>query len=67
MILLSFLIKYNFIITFYTPKDAMTFDSFSIVFFLIGGAVIGGLQLIKHFAGSKNRALSSEKSEEISE
>ena len=45
----------------------MTFDSFSIVFFLIGGAVIGGLQLIKHFAGSKNRALSSEKSEEISE
>lgn len=25
-----------------TPKDAMTFDSFSIVFFLIGGAVIGG-------------------------
>lgn len=50
-----------------TPKDAMTFDSFSIVFFLIGGAVIGGLQLIKHFAGIKNRALSSEKSEEISE
>lgn len=49
-----------------TPKDAMTFDTFSIVFFIIGGAVIGGLQLVKHFAGNKNKTLSSEKSEEIS-
>lgn len=48
-----------------TPKEAMTFSTFSIVFFLIGGVVIGGLQLIKHFAGSKNKELSSEKSETV--
>lgn len=36
-----------------TPKAAMSTDTFSIVFFLIGGAVIGGLQLVKFFAGNK--------------
>ena len=35
------------------PKPAMTFSTFSIIFFIIGGAVIGGLQLLKVFGGKK--------------
>ena len=31
------------------PKSAMNFDTFSIVFFIIGGAVIIGLQMLKVF------------------
>ncbi|MCI8373716.1 MAG: DUF368 domain-containing protein [Lachnospiraceae bacterium] len=30
------------------PQPAMTFSTFSILFFVIGGVVIGGLQLLKH-------------------
>ncbi|MGN0613305.1 MAG: DUF368 domain-containing protein [Porcipelethomonas sp.] len=33
-----------------SPKPAMTFDTFSIIFFIIGGLVIGGLQVMKYFA-----------------
>ena len=29
------------------PQPAMSLDTFSIVFFLIGGAVVGGLQLLR--------------------
>lgn len=36
-----------------TPQPAMTFDTFSIVFFLIGGAVIVGMQFMKKLADSK--------------
>lgn len=32
------------------PKAAMTFDTFSVWFFLIGGLVIGALQAVKHFS-----------------
>lgn len=39
-----------------TPKDALTFDTFSILFFVIGGAVIIGLQLLKHFFNKKKNA-----------
>ncbi|MGN1481052.1 undecaprenyl phosphate translocase family protein, partial [Porcipelethomonas sp.] len=37
------------------PKDAMSFDTFSILFFIIGVVIIGGLQVIKHFAGIKKQ------------
>ena len=36
-----------------TPQPAMTFDTFSIVFFLIGGAVIVGMQFMKKLADGK--------------
>lgn len=36
------------------PKAAMTFSTFSIVFFLLGGIVIGGLQALKSFMEKKN-------------
>jgi hypothetical protein len=36
-----------------TPQPAMTFDTFSIVFFIIGGAVIGGLQLMQFLMEKK--------------
>ena len=36
-----------------TPQPAMTFDTFSVVFFLIGGAVIVGMQFMKKLADSK--------------
>ncbi len=36
------------------PKSAMTFSTFSIVFFLIGGLVIGGMQGLKIFMEKKN-------------
>ncbi|MCM1227208.1 MAG: DUF368 domain-containing protein [Clostridium sp.] len=36
-----------------TPKAALSFDSFSIIFFIIGGAVIVGLQCLKLFFGNK--------------
>lgn len=37
------------------PKDPMTFSTFSIVFFLIGGAVIIGLQKFKEFMEKKEQ------------
>lgn len=36
------------------PKSAMTFSTFSIVFFLLGGLVIGGMQGLKIFMEKKN-------------
>lgn len=36
------------------PMPAMTFDTFSIIFFIIGGLIIGGLQCIK-FLTEKNK------------
>lgn len=38
------------------PQPAMTFETFSIIFFIIGGAVIGGLQLLKFLGGKKSIA-----------
>lgn len=37
------------------PKAAMTFSTFSIVFFLLGGVIIGGLQGLKIFMEKKNK------------
>lgn len=39
-----------------TPQPAMTVDTFSILFFIIGGAVIGGLQLLQYFMSNKKKA-----------
>jgi putative membrane protein len=36
-----------------TPQPAMTFSTFSIVFFIIGGVIILGLQLLKKFMNGK--------------
>ncbi len=36
------------------PKAMMTFSTFSIIFFVIGGAVIIGLELLKKFLNKKN-------------
>lgn len=36
-----------------TPKSAMNMDTFNIVFFVIGGAVIFGLQVLKHMFAKK--------------
>lgn len=36
-----------------TPKAALSFDTFSVVFFIIGGAVIFGLQVLKHVFAKK--------------
>jgi putative membrane protein len=36
-----------------TPQPAMTFSTFSIVFFIIGGVIILGLQLLKKFMDDK--------------
>ncbi len=36
-----------------TPQPAMTVDTFSILFFVIGGAVIAGLQLLQYFLSNK--------------
>lgn len=36
-----------------TPKAAMSFDTFNVVFFIIGGAVILGLQALKHVFAKK--------------
>lgn len=36
-----------------TPQPAMTFSTFSIVFFIIGGVIILGLQLLKKFMNNK--------------
>ena len=41
-----------------TPKAAMNFDTFSIVFFIIGGAVIFGLQALKHVFAKKEEGKS---------
>ena len=35
------------------PQTAMTFSSFSIIFFVLGGAIIAGLELLKHFLNKK--------------
>ncbi len=32
-----------------TPQPVMTFDTFSILFFLIGGVIIIGLQVLQFF------------------
>jgi len=37
----------------------MTVDTFSILFFVIGGAVIGGLQLMQYLMAKKKAALKS--------
>ncbi len=39
-----------------TPKPALTFDTFSILFFIIGGVVIIGLQFLKMFFAKKEEA-----------
>ena len=36
------------------PKDALSFDTFSVVYFLIGGLVIIGLDRIKMFLEKKH-------------
>lgn len=36
------------------PQPAMTFSSFSIIFFIIGGAIIAGLELLKRVLNKKN-------------
>lgn len=36
-----------------TPKAAMSLDTFNVVFFIIGGAVIFGLQMLKHVFAKK--------------
>ena len=36
------------------PKLAMTFSSFSILFFIMGGAMIVGLELLKRVLNKKN-------------
>lgn len=36
-----------------TPQPAMSIDTFSILFFIIGGAVIGGLQVMQYFMEKK--------------
>lgn len=35
------------------PKDALSLSSFSVIFFIIGGVIIIGLQLLKLFFGNK--------------
>lgn len=43
------------------PQDALSLHTFSILFFLIGGAVIWGLQLLKFFSEKPEKAKQSEK------
>lgn len=40
-----------------SPQPAMTVDTFSILFFVIGGAVIGGLQLMQYLMEKKKTTL----------
>lgn len=43
-----------------TPQPAMTFSTFSILFFIIGGVIILGLQLLKKSMSNKNTNTSKE-------
>lgn len=36
------------------PQSAMTFSSFSIIFFIVGGVIIAGLELLKRVLNKKN-------------
>ena len=36
-----------------TPKDPLSFETFSILWFVIGGVIIYGLQLLKKFSEKK--------------
>ena len=38
------------------PKAAMSLETFSIIFFIIGGAIVGGMQLAKIYANSRVKA-----------
>ena len=48
-----------------TPQPAMSFDTFSILFFIIGGVVILGLQAVKHFSQVKEKVEEIEAKEKI--
>lgn len=48
-----------------TPQPAMSFDTFSILFFIIGGVVILGLQAVKHFSQVKEKIEEIEAKEKI--
>ncbi len=48
-----------------TPQLAMSFDTFSILFFIIGGVVILGLQVVKHFSQVKEKVEEIEAKEKI--
>ena len=48
-----------------TPQPAMSFDTFSILFFIIGGIVILGLQAVKHFSQVKEKIEEIEAKEKI--
>lgn len=48
-----------------TPQPAMSFDTFSILFFIIGGVVILGLQVVKHFSQVKEKVEEIEAKEKI--
>lgn len=47
------------------PQPAMSFDTFSILFFIIGGVVILGLQAVKHFSLVKEKVEEIEAKEKI--
>ncbi len=38
-----------------SPRPAMTFSTFNVVFFIIGGAVIIGLQVLKYYMDNKSK------------
>lgn len=48
-----------------TPQSAMSFDTFSILFFIIGGVVILGLQAVKHFSQVKEKVEEIEAKEKV--
>ena len=48
-----------------TPQLAMSFDTFSILFFIIGGVVILGLQAVKHFSQVKEKVEEIEAKEKV--
>ncbi len=48
-----------------TPQPAMSFDTFSILFFIIGGVVILGLQAVKHFSQVKEKVEEIEAKEKV--
>ncbi len=48
-----------------TPQLAMSFDTFSILFFIIGGVVILGLQVVKHFSQVKEKVEEIEAKEKV--
>lgn len=47
------------------PQSAMSFDTFNILFFIIGGVVILGLQAVKHFSQVKEKIEEIEAKEKI--